>query len=168
LHFLGNSRQICRDHLQHLTSSEMSIVFMMRNTLLALDDFVIIDNTFGFLSSRACPCYGCNLLSNLYGVLPWSITVFYAEYVVRIAPPLGNTWHRWYLSSLPFFLGPRVDSNRDTNMQAILLGFRTSINPMALKLTIDSSFLTVDYWIVTLTLIVLPMVIFRAHLSTND
>jgi hypothetical protein len=123
-----------------LTSSEMSTVFMIRNTPLPSMISVIIDNTFDFLSSRACPCYGCNLLSNLYGVLPWSITVFYAEYVVRIAPPLRNTWHRWYLSSLSFFLGPRVGSNRDTNMQAILLGFRTSINPIAMKLTINSSF----------------------------
>jgi hypothetical protein len=107
--------------------------------------FVIIDNLLDFLSPRACPCYGCNLLSSLYYALPWSITVFYAEYVVRIAPPLRNTWHRWYLSSLPFFLGPRVDSNRDTNIQAMLLGFCASSNPIALKLTINSSFF--DCWL---------------------
>ena len=42
---------------------------------------------------QACPCYGCNLLSSLYYVLPWSITVFYVKNVVRIAPPLINSWY---------------------------------------------------------------------------
>ena len=51
-------------------------------------------------------------------------------------------------------------------MLTMLLEFCTSSNPIALKLTIDSSFLD-GYWIVTLTLILLPKVIFRAHLTTN-
>jgi hypothetical protein len=50
--------------------------------------FVTIDNILDFLSSWTCPCYGWNSPSCLYCVLPWSITVFYVEYVVRIAPPL--------------------------------------------------------------------------------
>ena len=55
--------------------------------------FIIIDTTLDFLSSRTCPRYECNLLSSLYYVLPWSITVFWVENVVRIAPPLWNSWH---------------------------------------------------------------------------
>ena len=39
LHPLETSRQMCRITFNTLTSSEMSTVFMMRNTLLALDDF---------------------------------------------------------------------------------------------------------------------------------
>ena len=50
--------------------------------------FIIIDTTLDFLSSRTCQRYECNLLSSLYYVLPWSITVFYVENVARIAPPL--------------------------------------------------------------------------------
>jgi hypothetical protein len=61
-------------------------------SLLSMN-FVIIDNILDFLSSRTCPCYGCNLLSSLYYVLPWSITVFYVKDVVRIAPPLRNSWY---------------------------------------------------------------------------
>jgi hypothetical protein len=123
----------------------MSTVFMMRNAPLPSMIFVIIDNPFDFISSRACPCYGWNLPSCLYCILPWSITFFYVENVARIAPPLRNSWHKWYLSSLPFFLGPRVDSNRDSNMQTVLLDFCTSSNPIALKLSINSSFL--DCWL---------------------
>jgi hypothetical protein len=107
--------------------------------------FIIIDNPFDFISSWACPCYGCHLQPSLYFVLPWSITVFYVENVVRIAPPLRNSWHKWYFSPPPFFLGPRVDFNRDTNQQTILLGFYTSSNPIALKLSINSSFF--DCWL---------------------
>jgi hypothetical protein len=128
-----------------LTSSEMSTVFMIRNSPLPSMIFVIIDNTFDFLSSRPCPFYGWNLPYCLYCVLPWSITAFYAEYVVRIAPPHWNSWHKWYFSPPLFFLGPRVDSNRDTNLQTLLLGFCTSSNPIALKLSINSSFF--DCWL---------------------
>jgi hypothetical protein len=142
LHFLENSRQMCRIIFNTLTSSETSTVLMMWNTLLAHDDFVIIDNPFDFISSRACPCYGWNLP---FCFLPWSITFFYVENVARIAPPLRNSWHKWYFSPPPFFLGPRVDSNRDTNLQTILLEFCISINPIALKLMIDSLFL--DCWL---------------------
>jgi hypothetical protein len=53
---------------------------------------VIIDNPFDFISSRACPCYGWNLPSCLYCVLPWSITALFVKYVVRIAPPRWNSW----------------------------------------------------------------------------
>jgi len=47
--------------------------------------------------------------------------------------------------TITILLGPRVDSNRDTNMQAMLLEFCTSSHPIALKLTIDSSFF--DCWL---------------------
>ena len=90
LHPLETSRQMCRITFNTLTSSEMSTMFMMRNTLLALDDFIIIDNTLDFLSSRACPCYGCNLLSSLYSVLPWSIIVIMSRMLWGLLHLLEN------------------------------------------------------------------------------
>ena len=34
-----------------------------------------------------------SLLSNLCYVLPWSITIFYVKNVMRITPPLKNSWY---------------------------------------------------------------------------
>jgi hypothetical protein len=93
LHSLETSRQMCHDHLQHFDFFWDVNCVHGEKYPLALDDFVIIDNPFDFISSRACPCYGWNLPSCLYCILPWSIAVFYVKNVVRIAPPLGNSWH---------------------------------------------------------------------------
>ena len=41
------------------------------------------------------------LFSN-YSSLPWSITIFYVKNVVRILPPLKNSWYRWYFLPYPF------------------------------------------------------------------
>ena len=86
-----------------------------------------------------------SLLSSICFYLPWSITIFYVKDVVRTAPPLNEFLVLWYFSPSPFFLGPRVDSNRDTNTWTMLLGFCTSSNPIALKLMVDISFL--DHWL---------------------
>ena len=43
-------------------------------------------------------CYTLSsLLSSICSSLPWSITIFYVRNVVRISPPLKNSWYRWYL-----------------------------------------------------------------------
>ena len=40
-------------------------------------------------------CYTLrSLLSNICSSLPWSITIFYVKNVVRISPPLKNSWYR--------------------------------------------------------------------------
>ena len=51
----------------------------------------------------------------------------------------------WYFSPSPFFLGPRVDSNRCTNKWMVLFEFCPSSNPIALKLMVDISFL--GHWL---------------------
>jgi hypothetical protein len=94
LHSLENSRQ-------KVSWSSSTIWLLLRRQLSSWWEipslpsmiFVIIDNLLDFLSSQICPWYGCNLLSSLCYVLPWSITVFCVENVVRIAPPLRNSWH---------------------------------------------------------------------------
>jgi hypothetical protein len=94
LHFLENSRQMCHDHLQHFDFfRDVNCVHDEKYLSCPRWNFVIIDNPFDFISSRACPCYGCNLLSSLKYVLPCSITVFYVKNVVRIVPPLSNSWY---------------------------------------------------------------------------
>ena len=45
------------------------------------------------------------------------------------------------LLTITILLGPGVAFNQDTNMLTMLFEVCTSINPIALKLTIDSSFL---------------------------
>ena len=38
-------------------------------------------------------CTLISLLSSLWYVLPWSITIFYVKYVVRISPPRMTSWY---------------------------------------------------------------------------
>ena len=42
---------------------------------------------------RVLCCTLISLLSSLSYVLPWSITIFYVKNVVRITPPLKNSWY---------------------------------------------------------------------------
>ena len=94
LHSLGNSRQMCHDHLQHFDFfRDVNWVRDEKFHPYPSMSFDVIDNILDFLSSWTCSHHECNLLSSLYSVLSWSITAFYAEYVVRIAPPLWNSWH---------------------------------------------------------------------------
>ena len=66
--------------------------------------------------------------------------------VVRISPPLMNSWYSNTSRHLRSFLGPRiVFFNRNTDNWAMTCEFKTSSNPIALKLMVDSSFL--DYWL---------------------
>ena len=77
-----------------LSSSRISIEFMMRNTILALDDCVNIDNILAFPQHKSGSwfvLYLESLLTSVCYVLPWSITIFYVKNVVRISPPLKNS-----------------------------------------------------------------------------
>ena len=76
-----------------LSSSKISIKFLMRNTSLPLDGLC-------YHRQRYCPPSNSDLimlwrsfLSSLCYVLHWSITVFHVKDVVRIAPPLKNSWY---------------------------------------------------------------------------
>ena len=49
-------------------------------------------------------CYTLSsLLSSNCSSLPWNINISYVLNVVRISPPLENSWYKWYLSPSPFF-----------------------------------------------------------------
>jgi hypothetical protein len=77
----------------------------------------------------------------LYYVLPWSITVSYVEYVVRIAPPLWNSWHsdtsHYHRSFLvPVLILTGIPICKRCCLDSILLA-----TLLLWKLTIDSSFL---------------------------
>ena len=78
-----------------LSSSRISIEFiefMMRKTILALDDLCYHRQHSFFPSNTKLVLVLCctlsSLLSNLCYVLPWSITIFYVKIVVRISSPL--------------------------------------------------------------------------------
>ena len=141
-----NPLQICHGHRQHFDS--------FQDTNQIHDDeyhprplviWVTIDNILAFLPLQTYSCYGCNLQSSLSYVLPWSITVSNVEDVVRISPPLKKFLLQRCFSPSPFFLGPRVGSNQDTNRWTVLFGFCPSSNPIALKQMVGCSFL--DYWL---------------------
>ena len=85
-----------------------------------------------------------SLLSSLCYVLPWSIVVFYVKNVARISTPNKNSWYKWYLLPSLFIPWSPIVSNRKTNNWTMTSEFKTSINPITLKLMADSSFL--DYW----------------------
>ena len=59
-------------------------------------DCVIIDNILASPQHKLVHILCCiliSLLSNLCYVLPWSITIFYVKYVVRISPPRMTSWY---------------------------------------------------------------------------
>ena len=90
-------------------------------------------------------CILISLLSNLCYVLPWSITIFYVKDIVRISPPLENSWYSNTSRHLHLFTDPRVVANRKTDNGTMMCDFKTSSNPIALKLMVDISFL--DHWL---------------------
>ena len=81
-----------------LSSSKRSIEIMMRNTVLALDDWCYQRQHYCIPSNtKLVPVLCCTLssfLSNLCYILPRSITIFDVNYVVNITPPLKNSWYR--------------------------------------------------------------------------
>ena len=81
-----------------MSSSRISIEFMMRNTILVPRWFELSSATFlppppqHKLVHNLC-CTLVSLLSSNCSSLPWSITIFYVKKVVRIAPPLKISWY---------------------------------------------------------------------------
>ena len=132
-----------------LGSSEISIEFMMRNTILAPRWFVLSSATFllslQYKLVHVLCCTLRSLLSNLCYVLPWSIAIFYVKDIVRISPPLENSWYSNTSRHLHLFSDPRVVSNLNTDNWTMTREFKTSSNPIALELMVDSSCL--DYWL---------------------
>ena len=113
-------------------------------------------------------CYTLSsLLSSNCSPLPWNINISYVINVVRISPPLKNSWYGDTSHHHHSFLGPRVDSNRGTNKWAVLFGFCPSRNPLALKLMVDRSFLDNRLLNHHSNVGRATQPIFRVHLSTN-
>ena len=154
-----------------LSSSRMSIEFMMRNTILALDDlyyhrplYWLPSNTNLFVLCVIPwdPCYPAIIL--LYpGVLLSYMSRMSWEFhhLLRILDTRDTSCH------IRSFLGPRVVSNQKTDNWTMMCDFKTSSNPIALKLMVGRSFL--DYWLLNHHSDIgrATQPIFRVHLSTN-
>jgi hypothetical protein len=75
----------------------------------------------------------------------------------------SDTSHRHHSFLVPVWILTGIPSNKRYCLDSILLATlllwsqRSTVRPYA-----------VGYWIITLTLILLPKVIFRTHFSTND
>ena len=127
------------------SSSRNSIEFMMGNTILAPRWFLfssttllpsVQHNLFVFCVNLEIPATQ-QLIFLTSEVLP----SLFVKNVVRISPPLNNSWYHNTSCHLRSFLGPRVVSNRKTNNWTMMHKFKTSSNPIALKLMVDLSFL---------------------------
>ena len=78
-----------------LSSSRISIEFMMRNTILALDELyyhrpILLPSHQHKLVHVWCYTLS-SLLSSNYSSLPWSINILYVKNVLRFVPPLENS-----------------------------------------------------------------------------
>ena len=149
-----------------LSSSRISIEFMMRNTILALDDLCY---------HRPLYCLPTNTSLFMFGVIPW--VPCYPAIVLLYLGVLPSFMSRMFwdlfhllrildieiLLTITILSWSRVDSNKWT----VLFGFFPSSNPIALKLMVGRSFL--DYWLLNHHSDIgrATQPIFRAHLSTN-
>ena len=144
-----------------LSSSKISIKFMMGNTILSPQWLCYHRKHSCLPPTQTCSCYGCNLLSSLYDVLPWSIIICYVKNVVRITPPLKNSWYSDTSHHHHSFLVLVL-------IRSVMFGFCPSSNHIALKIMVGRSLL--DY-LLFLThhsdIGRATQPIFRAHLSTN-
>ena len=154
-----------------LKSSRISIEFVMRNTILALNDLFyhwplyclpFNTNLFLFRDIPWDPCYPAFVLLYL-GVLPSFMSKMSWEFhhLLRILDTGDPSCH------IRSFLGPHVVSNQRTDNWTMMCNFKTSSNPIALKSMVGRSFL--DYWLLNHHSNIgrATQPIFWAHLSTN-
>ena len=127
-----------------MSSSKNSIEFMMGNTILAPRWFL-------FSSTTLLPSVQHNLFAfcvnleitatqQLIFLTSEVLPSLFVKSVVRISPPLNNSWYLNTSCHLRSFLGPRIVFNRNTDNGAMTCEFKTSNNPIALKWMGDSSF----------------------------
>ena len=154
-----------------LSSSKIYIEFLMGNTILAPRWFMLSSTTLLHSVQHKLVrvlCYTLrSLLSSICSHLPWSIAIFYVKNVVRISPPLENSWYNNTSRHLCSFLGPRVVFNRNTNNWAMTREFKTSSNPFTLKWMGDSFILILCSLSHHFNIVRASQPIFRVHLSTN-
>ena len=136
----------CHDHHQHFELfQDISRNSGWEIPSLPLDDLC-------YHRQRYCPPSNSDLimlwssfLSSLCYVLHWSITVLHVKDVVRISPPLKNSWYSNTSRHLHSFSDPRVVSTLNTDYWTMMREFKTSSSPIALELMVNSSFL--DSWL---------------------
>ena len=129
-----------------MSSSRNSIEFMMGNTILAPRWFL-------FSSTTLLPSVQHNLFvfcvnleitatQQLIFLTSEVLPSLFVKNVVRISPPLNNSWYLNTSCHLRSFLGPRIVFNRNTDNGAMTCEFKTSSNPIALKLLVYSFILS--------------------------
>ena len=98
LHLHEISRQMCRDHHQH---SELfqDINWVHDDKYHPCPRWFVLPSTTLLTSLQhklvRVLCYTLSsLLSSICSSLPWSITIFNVKKVVRISPPLKDSWYR--------------------------------------------------------------------------
>ena len=109
-------------------------------------------------------CYTLSsLLSSICSSVPWIISIFYVKNVMRITPPLKNSWysdtsHHHHSILVPMLIPTSERCCLDSFLLATLF---------FLKLMVGSSFLV--YWLLNHHSDIgrATQPIFRAHLSTN-
>ena len=138
-------RQVCHDHHQHFDPFQ-DINWIHDEKYHPCPRWFVLSSTTLFPSIQhklvRVLCYTLSsMLSSLCYVLPWSITIFMSRmswefhHLLRDLDTGDTSCH------IHSFLGPHVVSNRKTDNWTMMCDFKTSSNPIALKLMIDISFL---------------------------
>ena len=107
-----------------LSFSRISVESLMRDIILSPLMIMLTSTTFlHFRNTKLVHDLCCilnSLTSNLCYVLAWSITIFYIKNVVRISPPLKNSWYSNTSCHLHSYLGPLVPTGMPTSEQCCL------------------------------------------------
>ena len=109
---------------------------------------VIIGNILAFPSTQTCSCFVLYLeILAIQLMLCSTLECCYllCQECHGKFTTLKNSWYKWYLLTSPFFSWSPCYSNQKTDNRTMMCEFKTSSNPIALKLMVDSSFL--DYWL---------------------
>ena len=143
LHLHELSRQRCRDHQHSELFQDINWIhdekyhpcprwFVLSSTTLLPS---VQHNLFVF-----CVNLEITATQQLIFLTSEVLPSLFVKNVVRISPPLNNSWYHNTSCHLRSFLGPRIVFNRNTDNGAMTCEFKTSSNPIALKWMGDSSF----------------------------
>ena len=138
---------MCRDHHQHFELfHDINWIHGEKYHPCPSMICVIIGNVIAPPSKSDLIMLWSSFLSSLCYVLDWSITVLHVKDIVRISPPLENSWCIITSRHLCSFLGPSLlflIGIPTTGLWCVK--FKTSGNPIACKLITIVSFLV--YWL---------------------
>ena len=143
------SRQMCRDHHQPYDLFQ-DINRIHDEKYHPCPWWFVLSSTTSFSSLNTERVHVLDwilssLLSNLCYILPRSITIFDVKNVVRIAPPLKNSWYSDTSHHHNSFLAPMLILTGMPTSERCCLDSVLLSNPIALELMVDSS--SLDYWI---------------------